>query len=123
MTDPPFAEPSPPSPEQEERWAYADGLRALANFIEDTPGAPMPLGAMKRHYGDADEYDRVVAIIGAKPNPSRSGSGYEHAERKFGPIVYGVQTDGRAMQQIKQRERAIAERERELGLSAEDIAA
>jgi hypothetical protein len=100
-------------------WEYADGLRWLANFIEDTPGAPLPPGPFRRHYLDADEFDEAAAAIDAVPN--ESSSGYEVASRFFGPIEYGVQTDGRKAQQIKRREEAIAARERELGLSDDDL--
>lgn len=109
----------PPTADEDARWAFADGLRALANFIEETPDAPLRPGPLRCHYDDADEFDRRAAVLGGAVKPSSPG--FETCERKFGPITYGVQTDGRKAQQIKRREEAIAKRERELGLSTEDI--
>lgn len=111
-----------PTPEQsadDQRQEFICALHALANFLWMHPDAPLPLGDMVRHYRDADDFDRGAAVIGGTVEPSSSG--YEACTRRFGPIRYGVQTDGRRAQQVKRREEAIAQRERELGLGTEDI--
>lgn len=69
--------------------AFIDGLRELADFIERTPGAPIPLMPTLRLQVDHGEYDAVIAVIGAQTS-DRTG-GYDVAERSFGPIRYGVQ--------------------------------
>jgi hypothetical protein len=109
------------TPEEKARWEYTDGLHALANFLERTPGAPLPSNYMTKHYPDADDFDRAATALGVDSKPSPGG--YEVAHRDFGPIHYGIQTDGRKAQQIRRREEAIAARERELGLSDDDLGA
>ncbi len=106
--------------EERAREDFADGLVLLAGFIATTPGAPLPPGPFVRHFADADAFDRAAEAIGASP-AGPSSSGFEHANLHFGPVCYGVQTDGRAAQQIRQREAAIAERERELGIATGDV--
>lgn len=106
--------------EDEARREFVRGLLFLAGFLAANDDAPLPPANLVRHYSDADDFDRAVAAIGGEPARFIHG-GYETCERKFGPITYGVQTDGRKAQQVKRREEAIAQRERELGLSTEDM--
>jgi hypothetical protein len=111
--------------EEDARWQYADGLRAVANFIEATPGAPLPPAQFVQHYSDADEFDVATAAIDVTARPASWARGYEIATREFGRITYGAQMEGatRKAQQIRRREEAIAARERELGLSDDDLGA
>lgn len=95
------------------RAAFIAGLRDLADFLDATPGASLPNPSFGRHFEDADDFDAAAEAMGAEA--TRHGhAGYEHATRRFGPIAYDVQTNGRAAQQIRRREAAIAAREAEL---------
>jgi hypothetical protein len=98
--------------EVDARTACAEGLRALADFIARTPGAPLPVTHLTRHFRDADEFDKAAAAIG---EPVVVNGGYESCERRFGPLTYGVQTDEQA-----RRQQRIAAREAELGLTPAD---
>ena len=101
------------TPEQA-RLEYVDGLRALAAFIEQTPGCPLPSAHLGRHFDDADEFDAGAAVLGGRMT---QWPPYEHCTRRFGVIEFDIQTNGRDAQQVRQREQRIAERERELGLA------
>lgn len=103
------------------RAAFITGLRELADFLDENPEAPLPLGSLSRHFEDADEFGAAAAAIGAPIGPSYAGSDFDHCQRRFGPVVYGVQTNGRREQQIRLREQAIAAREAELGLSPVEV--
>lgn len=119
LMDPDYMTPAFVQGRQDARRAFILGLVALADFLAAHPDAPLPYPDLTRHVSDADEFDRLAKVIGGVTRPISPG--YEHSMRKFGPIRYGVQTDGRKAQQVKRREEAIAKRERELGLSTEDI--
>ncbi len=97
------------------REAFVAGLLDLAAYLASTPGAPLPHGYLTRHVSDADDFDRAAALIAAPVTVSDSG--YEHCERRFGPLTYGVQTDQQA-----RRQQRIAAREAELGLTPADNA-
>lgn len=101
----------PPAPDL--RATFVHGLRDLADFLDLNPAAPLPSGPFVKHFNDADDFDAAVPTIGEKV--TTTGGGYEHCDRRFGPLTYGVQTNGRAEQRLRRREVAIAAREAELG--------
>lgn len=115
MSDTATTPDAAPDTKQDERQAYIDGLRALADFLEATPDAPTANSTIGLHINDAGEYDAAAAALDG--NVWQNGD-YEHCDRKFGPITYGFQTNGRAAWEIKQRESRVAERERELGIAS-----
>jgi hypothetical protein len=108
-----------------DRHDFIDGLRDLARWLERNPWAPLPHGPFTRHMSDVEAFDAAVAVIGSPVELTGSGTGYEHCERSFGPVRYGVQMwhGDRTTRDLAERERAIAERERELGLSSDDLEA
>jgi hypothetical protein len=110
------------SPDPDKRLEFAYGLEELATWLYRHPEVPLPPGPFTRHMSDPDAFDRAVAVIGA---PVTKSAGYEHCERSFGPVRYGVQMwhADRATRDLAERERVIAERERELGLSSDDLEA
>ncbi|MGP4104957.1 hypothetical protein [Nonomuraea sp. KM90] len=78
-----------------------DGLRALADFLDEHPGVPVNSWAHVSYSvisadidstGDQDdaeraEVDRVAALLGVTPTLSDNGSHYT-ALRTFGPVEY-----------------------------------
>ena len=95
-TDVPEAPEQPPTAcESGDRDAFIAGLRALAEFLDSNPTAPVPVYTSRFSLAitlDTDEEERAqvdafAAATGAKL--VRDGSdGYYIAERWFGPIAY-----------------------------------
>jgi hypothetical protein len=81
----------------EERAVFVSQLRALADYLERTVDAPLPLApAFVRHYADAGEGARLALGLGLEEQPAASVGPYVHWSRWFGPIQYGVQAERRA---------------------------
>jgi hypothetical protein len=77
----------------EERAVLVSQLRALADYLERTTDAPVPLmPSMGTHRDDVGEAHRLAALLGLEPDTMRSGSGYAVWCRRFGPIRYTLQT-------------------------------
>jgi hypothetical protein len=116
--------PVPLTSEQvtERRQEFLRGLYELAWWLTENPDAPLPHGPFTRHMSDPDAFDKAAAVIG---EPVTRNVQYEHCEREFGPVRYGVQMwhADRATRDLAERERVIAQRERELGLSSDDLEA
>lgn len=97
-------------------------IRDFADFLEANPEAPLPQGGyFIQHYPDAAEFDAAAVAMGdAKVEPS--GNGFEVATRRFGPVTYKIQTDGRKDQRerlLAAREARVAAAETALGLADE----
>jgi hypothetical protein len=109
-------------PDPDKRLEFTNGLHLLAGWLDLNPDAPLPTPHLVRHMSDADAFDKAVTVIRA---PVTKDAGYEHCERSFGPVRYGVQMwhADRATRDLAERERVIAQRERELGLSSDDLEA
>ncbi len=112
MSTTPDTVPTAEEVEVTAREAFVAGLLDLAAYLASTPGAPLPHGHLTRHVSDADDFDKAAALIAA---PVTVHEPYEHCERRFGPLTYGVQTDQQA-----RRQQRIAAREVELGLTPAD---
>jgi hypothetical protein len=110
------------SPDPEKRLEFANGLDDLADWLTKNPEAPLPHPYLTRHMSDPEAFDKAVAAIGEEVTRTAD---YEHCKRSFGPVEYGVQMwhADRATRDLAERERVIAERERELGLSSDDLEA
>jgi hypothetical protein len=78
----------------DERGRLIDGLRALADFLQDHPDVPAPRWADVYVFplrGTDEqmraEIDQIAARIGAEPADD-AGSGHYAAARLFGPVQY-----------------------------------
>jgi hypothetical protein len=109
-------------PESYKRHEFVGGLYDLADWLAENPAAPLPHGPFTRHMSDPIAFDRAVAAIN---EPVNVNANYELCERSFGPVRYGIQLwhADRATRDLEERERVIAQRERELGLSSDDLEA
>lgn len=70
------------------------GLHALAAFIEENPGLPIPDGAYMNYSvieetdeQERAEVDRIAAMLGVNAGPNFSGNHYV-ATAFFGPVLY-----------------------------------
>ena len=95
--------------------SVADGLRALADFLDAHPDAPEPLYPSLGRQCDYDEYTIAFDDLGLT-DTTQATSSHNVAVRKFGPVEYRIQR-GKA-HDFAERELRIAERERELGITA-----
>jgi hypothetical protein len=80
-----------PDPEQRDR--FVAGLRALAEFIESSPGVPAPWSAnavvIPLAGDDAEkraEVDAIADLIGAQAHFTHGGT--YTVSRRFGPVEY-----------------------------------
>jgi len=92
------ANPDPNRPARD-RWGTSRehviaGLHALAAFIEDNPGLPIPDGAYMNYsvIEDTDEQeraevDRIAAMLGVTAGPNFGGKHYV-TTAFFGPVLY-----------------------------------
>src|SRR5262249_51323911 len=72
------------------------GLRALADWLEANPVAPVPRGAdlyvFPRGTDDAKctEVDRFAALFGAEIDTGSLHEGHYAMRRRFGPVTYSI---------------------------------
>jgi hypothetical protein len=81
----------------EERAVFVSQLRALADYLERTTDAPLPLSpAFVRHYAIPADAARLAIALGLEEQPAKDVMPYVHWSRWFGPIEYGIQAELRA---------------------------
>jgi hypothetical protein len=101
------------------REAAIQGIRDCADFLDAHPDVPIPAGGyFVRHYDNADDFDVAAMTLGVESQPSSNG--FETAARRFGPVEFRIQTNGREDQRealLAERERRVAEREAVLGIA------
>jgi hypothetical protein len=95
----------------EEKVSLVDGLRALADALEEHPGHPWRDARVARHVSDFAEWERWCEAFGLELQ-SRPHASYEVAFRTVGGVELALQTD--SPREDAQRERLLAERERQL---------
>ncbi|WP_433513570.1 hypothetical protein ACQP2T_60100 [Nonomuraea sp. CA-143628] len=81
------------------RTRLIEGLRALADFLEDRPELPVPdmvhATVCVLHGSEEErkaEVERIGRLIGMPLNPADADLGYHSAEVRFGPLLYGAMT-------------------------------
>ena len=107
--------------EADRRWEMVDGLRAAADLLAN-PFVPLPVDIrIGVHTTDPSEF---TARCNALDLTIAEGREYDTARMDLGgEVYYQLQARSRLKERLAELEKAIAERERELGLTAEDIAA
>ena len=78
----------------EDRQAFIQGLRELADFLETREAVPLPNGFFSRYTFPTDFAAAAKALGSFEKAPSKDFFG---AERKFGPITLRVFTDRSAV--------------------------
>lgn len=85
----------PTQQDAQQRAAFTQGLRDLAEFLDTHPEIPVPATTARLSYfpegTDAEEraeVDRIAGILGVEP--TGADSTHYTASRHFGPIAYRV---------------------------------